>query len=86
MNNLVFVDAECPNCGGNCGNRGRGDTFYCSSCGWKGKIEGAEGVRLSRSATGMLCTDTGCIISKVSGTTRRADCLTCGIWPAMQRF
>lgn len=42
MNNLVFVDAECPNCGGNCGNRGRGDTFYCPSCGWKGKIEGAE--------------------------------------------
>ena len=42
MSNLMFVDAECPNCGGNCGNGGRGDTFYCPSCGWKGKLEGAE--------------------------------------------
>ena len=42
MTNLMFVDAECPNCGGNCGNGGHGDTFYCPSCGWKGKIEGAE--------------------------------------------
>ena len=39
---LIFMDAECPNCGGNCGNGGRGDTFYCPSCGWKGKIKGAE--------------------------------------------
>ena len=42
MSNLIFMDAECPNCGGNCGNGGRGDTFYCPSCGWKGKIKGAE--------------------------------------------
>ena len=42
MANLMFVDVECPNCGGNCGNGGRGDTFYCPSCGWKGKIKGAE--------------------------------------------
>ena len=35
-------EAECPNCGGICGNGGRGDTFYCPYCGWKGKIEGAE--------------------------------------------
>lgn len=42
VNNLFFADAECPNCGGNCGNGGRGDTFYCPSCGWKGKIDGAE--------------------------------------------
>ena len=33
---------ECPNCGRNCGNGGRGDIFYCPSCGWKGKIKGAE--------------------------------------------
>lgn len=39
MSNLIFADAECPNCGGICGNGGRGDTFYCPSCGWKGKIE-----------------------------------------------
>jgi tRNA(Ile2) C34 agmatinyltransferase TiaS len=39
MTNLMFADAECPNCGGNCGNGGRGDTFYCPSCGWKGKNE-----------------------------------------------
>lgn len=39
MSNLMFVDAECPNCGGNCGNGGYGNTFYCPSCGWKGKIE-----------------------------------------------
>ena len=39
MTNLMFADAECPNCGGNCGNGGRGDTFYCPSCGWKGKLE-----------------------------------------------
>ena len=42
MSSLIFMDAECPNCGGNCGNGGRGDTFYCPSCGWKGKIKGAE--------------------------------------------
>ena len=42
MSNLIFMDAECPNCGGNCGNGGRGDTVYCPSCGWKGKIKGAE--------------------------------------------
>lgn len=42
MSNLIFMDAERPNCGGNCGNGGRGDTFYCPSCGWKGKIKGAE--------------------------------------------
>lgn len=34
MSSLIFMDAECPNCGGNCGNGGRGDTFYCPSCGW----------------------------------------------------
>ena len=39
MTNLIFVDAECPNCGGICGNGGRGDIFYCPSCGWKGEIE-----------------------------------------------
>lgn len=39
MNNLMFIDAECPNCGGNCGNGGRGDIFYCPSCGWKGRIK-----------------------------------------------
>lgn len=39
MTNLMFADAECPNCGGNCGNGGNGDTFYCPSCRWKGKIE-----------------------------------------------
>ena len=42
MANLMFADAECPNCGRNCGNGGRGDIFYCPSCGWKGKIKGAE--------------------------------------------
>jgi hypothetical protein len=42
MSNLIFMDAECPNCGGNCGNGGPGDTVYCPSCGWKGKIKGAE--------------------------------------------
>ena len=42
MSSLIFMDAECPNCGGNCGDGGRGDTFYCPSCGWKGKIKGAE--------------------------------------------
>ena len=42
MSSLIFMDAECPNCGGNCGDGGRGDTFYCHSCGWKGKIKGAE--------------------------------------------
>lgn len=42
MSNLIFMDAECPNCGGNCGDGGRGDIFYCPSCGWKGKIKGAE--------------------------------------------
>ena len=42
MSSLIFMDAECPNCGGNCGNGGRGDTFYCPSCDWKGKIKGAE--------------------------------------------
>jgi DNA-directed RNA polymerase subunit RPC12/RpoP len=42
MSSLIFMDAECPNCGGNCGNGGRGDTFYCPSCGWKKKIKGAE--------------------------------------------
>ena len=42
MSNLIFMDAECPNCGGSCGNGGRGDIFYCPSCGWKGKIKGAE--------------------------------------------
>lgn len=42
MSSLIFMDAECPNCGGNCGNGGHGDTFYCPSCGWKGKIKGAE--------------------------------------------
>lgn len=39
MSNLIFIDAECPRCGGLCGNGGQGDTFYCPSCGWKGKIE-----------------------------------------------
>ena len=39
MTNLMFADAECPNCGGNCGNGGHGDTFYCPSCGWKGQIK-----------------------------------------------
>ena len=42
MANLMFADAECPNCGRNCGNGGRGDIFYCPSCGWKGKIKGTE--------------------------------------------
>lgn len=42
MSSLIFMDAECPNCGRNCGNGGRGDIFYCPSCGWKGKIKGAE--------------------------------------------
>ena len=42
MSSLIFMDAECPNCGGNCGDGGRGDTFYCPSCGWKGKIKCAE--------------------------------------------
>lgn len=42
MSSLIFMDAECPNCGGNCGDGGRGDTFYCPSCGWKGKIKGTE--------------------------------------------
>ena len=39
MSNLVFADAACPRCGGLCGNGGRGSTFYCPSCGWKGAIE-----------------------------------------------
>lgn len=39
MTNLIFADAECPQCGGLCGNGGHGDTFYCPSCGWKGAIE-----------------------------------------------
>ena len=39
MNNLIFADAECPNCGGICGNGGSGDIFYCPSCDWEGKIE-----------------------------------------------
>lgn len=38
MTGLMFVDAECPNCGGNCGNGGYGNIFYCPSCGWKGKL------------------------------------------------
>ena len=39
LTNLIFADAECPQCGGLCGNGGHGDTFYCPSCGWKGVIE-----------------------------------------------
>ena len=39
MNNLIFADAECPNCGGICGNGGSGDIFYCPSCDWEGKFE-----------------------------------------------
>lgn len=39
MTSLIFADAECPQCGGLCGNGGHGDTFYCPSCGRKGAIE-----------------------------------------------
>lgn len=36
---IVFMDAECPQCGEICGNGGYGDTFRCLSCGWSGKFK-----------------------------------------------
>ena len=39
MADQIFMDCACPHCGSLCGNGGNGDIFYCSVCGWTGKIE-----------------------------------------------
>ncbi|WP_130850791.1 hypothetical protein [Intestinimonas timonensis] len=39
---LIFSDAQCPSCGETCGNGGCGNTFYCPSCGWKGRLQPQE--------------------------------------------
>ena len=44
------------------------------------------GGRWSRSDIRMLCTGTGCPISRVRSAIRKAACLTCGIWLVMRHF